>query len=212
MTFETIQAKLIKNSWIIILSIIITNIILFANIYNSIYLSNITLGLNINNAQYQSSLTNSNNFAANTYDKTLENLSIYLSNRLSSPDIQYEISEGAKLKQKIDTKKPFYEVKNQNAGFVNVSFNAQSRVEGENFINSVNAVFQNKIVTEWNKDRPQIFTIDQSNKSKTDFNSSVIQVKPPIQSALLPTIVGIFIGSFIALLLPITKPKIKEIN
>ncbi|MBC7471777.1 MAG: hypothetical protein H7196_00725 [candidate division SR1 bacterium] len=212
MTFETIRAKLIKNSWVIIASIIILNLSLLTNTYNSTYLSSITVGLSINNAQYQSLISSSNNFAANTYDKTLENLSMYLSNRFASPDIQYEISENAKLRQKIDTKKPFYEIKNQSAGFVNISYNAESKQQGENFINSVNTVFLNKIITEWNKDRPQIFIIDQSNKGKNDFSSSVIQVKPPIQNALLPTIAGIFIGSLLALLLPSFNKKFKAVD
>lgn len=212
MTFELFREKLIKNSWVIILSIIILNLSLFTNTYNSSYLSNTTVGLSINNAQYQSLLTNSNNFAANTYDKTLDNLSLYLTNRFASPDIQYEISETAKLGEKIDTKKPFYEIKNQSGGFVNIIYNAESKAQGENFINSVNKVFVNKIVAEWNKDRPQIFTIDQSNKNKIDLNTSVIEVKPPIQNALLPTIAGILIGSLFAILLPAFKAKGKSNN
>lgn len=212
MTFELIRAKLIKNSWVIILSLIILNASFFTNTYNSSYISSITVGLSINNAQYQSLLTSSNNFAANTYDKTLDNLSLYLTNRFASPDIQYEISENAKLREKIDTKKPFYEIKNQSGGFVNISYSAESKAQGEGFINSVNAVFVNKIVAEWNKDRPQIFMIDQSNKNQTNFNSSVIQVNPPIQNAFLPTIAGVLIGSLIAILLPAFKAKGKSNN
>jgi hypothetical protein len=210
MTFDLIRTKLIKNSWLIIVAIILTNLSLLSNAYSSSYLSSITVGLSINSPQYQSALASSNNFAANTYDKTLQDLSLYLSNRFASPEIQNEISENAKLGAKIDTKKPFYEVKNQGGGFVNVSYIAGSKTEGENFVSSVNNVYLSKIVTEWNKDRPQLFAAEQANKNKIDFNNSIIELKSPIQNRLLPTIAGILLGTFLALIFPIFKNKPKN--
>jgi capsular polysaccharide biosynthesis protein len=202
MTFEYIRTKLLKNSWLVVIAIIVANLSLLTNSYSPSYLASITVGLSINNTQYQSLLSSSNNFATNTYGKTLDDLSLYLSSRLAAPDIQNEISENAKLSEKIDTKKPFYEVKNQNAGFVNVSYSAKTKSEGERFVASVNNVFLSKIVTEWNKDRPQLFVIDQVNKNKIDFNNSVIEVKPPIQNTLLPTIAGFLVGILLAILFP----------
>jgi hypothetical protein len=210
MTFELIRNKLIKNVWLVVATVVIANVSLFANTSSSSYLSSITVGLNINNTQYQNLLVASNNFASNTYDKILEDLSLYLSNRFAAPDIQSEISENAKLGERIDTKKPFYDIKNQSAGFVNISYTAASKAGGENFISSVNNVFLSKIVTEWNRDRPQVFSIDQINKNKVDFNNSIIEVKSPIQNRLLPTIGGLLIGILGALVLPQSKPNSKN--
>jgi capsular polysaccharide biosynthesis protein len=209
MTFELLRTKLIKNSWVILIAVVITNLSLLANTYNPTYLSSVTVGLSINNPQYQNSLASSNNFAANTYDQTLAELGLYLSNRFAAPDIQYEISENAKLGEKIDNKKPFYEIKNQNGGFVNITYTAVSKSTGENFINSVNNTFLTKIVTEWNKDRPQVFAVDQTSKNKIDFNNSIVEVKPPLQNKLLPTIAGILLGVLLALILPSIKNKHK---
>jgi capsular polysaccharide biosynthesis protein len=202
MTFETLRTRFLKNIWMVIIAIIVANLSLFSATSTSTYLSTITVGMNPNNLEYKNLLTQSNNFAANNYDKSLEDLSLYLVNRFSAPDIQFEISESAKLNQKIDNKKAFYDVKTQNAGFVNLTYNAGSRDQGQAFINSVNTVFQNKIIKEWNSDRPSIFAITPKTIDSVAFNNAIIESKPSFQNNALPSVAGIIIGFLLALFIP----------
>jgi hypothetical protein len=210
MTFADIRTKLIKNSWMIVVVLIISNLSLLSKTSNSSYLASSTVGLNINNTQYTSLMTSSTNFAQNTYDNTQDDFSLYLSSRFAAPDIQNEIAQNAKIGAKVDTKKPFYEVKSQYAGFVNVTYTAGDIDEANRFNQAVNSVFEARIIGEWNKNRPQIFQVEVSDKNKGASSNSVVEVKPPLQNTLLPSIVGIVIGILVALALPVFSFKKKQ--
>ena len=202
MTFSQVQTKLFRNNWLIVLLLVISNLSLYNRSNSPTYVSSTTVGLSINNTQYQGLLASSTSFAQNTYDQTLSELSLYLSSRFTSVDIQSEVSQAGDLGAKIDTKKPFYEVKSQGAGFVNITYISGSRDEGLRLVQAVNTVYATKIIPEWNRSRPQFFQIVQTDQDKTTPINSVTEVKPPLQNSFLPSIIGLLFGIFLALALP----------
>jgi capsular polysaccharide biosynthesis protein len=202
MTFLELRTKLLKNSWIILISIILFNLVLLPKTNDSTFLASTTVGVSLNNPQYQAVATGQNSELASNYDGMLKEFSLYLSSRYQAPDIQSEIAKNLNKQIKIDTKKPFYEVKTQNAGYTNISYESGNRGEATDFNNSVVRVFNDIIIQEWNKDRPALFTVENTDKSRK-FTSSINENKPSVQTSALPSVVGIFIGSFLALVLPI---------
>jgi hypothetical protein len=202
MTFSDLRTKILKNSWIILISIILFNLVLLPKTNDSTFLASTTVGVSLNNPQYQAVAIGQNSELASNYDAMLKEFSLYLSSRYQAPDIQTEIAKNLNKQVKIDTKKPFYEVKTQNAGYTNVSYESGNKAEADEFNTAVTKVFDETILTEWNKGRSSLFTIENSDKSRK-FTSSVNENKPSVQTSALPSVVGVLVGAFLALILPI---------
>jgi hypothetical protein len=201
MTFSDIAMRIVKRWGIILIIVGVANALFFPKTSNPRFLSSVSMGMNFNSSQYQSLLQAGNNFAQSSYEVALEQFSLYLTNRLSSPEIQSEITKSGKIGATVDAKKPFYEVKSQAGGFVNVYYFAQSQDEGDMFIKSALDVYENKILREWNAARPPMFAVQPM--PRDTYNMQVTQLSSTIPNLLLPTISGLLVGVFIALLLPL---------
>jgi hypothetical protein len=206
MTFLDFKNRLLKNWWIILLTIVASNIFLLPKTNDPVYLASTTVGININNPQFQSVATSQNSNLAANYDALLKEFSLYLTSRYQSPDIQTELAKRLEKQVNIDLKKPFYSVNTQSAGFVNVSLSVPNEGEAVKFNNAVIAVYDEVILQEWNKNRPSLFTIENSDKSRK-FTSTYNKNQPLLQMSALPSLVGVLCGIAIALIFPTFSKK-----
>jgi hypothetical protein len=208
MTFAHLIDKVKRLWWLVLASTIAFSLIFFPWLSESQYQASIGFGLNLNSLQ--SSTRDGNTDLA--YVTSLEAFSLYLQNRFSSIEIQELISRnmGAGVSSFSD-KKPFYDVSNQGGGFISLGYTSQDETLAKKFL-SVSKEAYNQLVQEWNEQRAGGFEI----KPMTKFIETVTPVSRSKQMQVLPTIAGLLLGIFIALILPISKPadksELKPIN
>jgi hypothetical protein len=204
MTFSDIRTKILTYWWVLLIAILASNGLLLQKASTPSYLASSTVGLSTNSQLFQNSAALPSSTIATNYDAMLKEFSLYLVSRFQSPDIQSLLAKKLNISPTIDMKKPFYEVKGQNAGFVTISSSQSSEKGGIDFNNAVSDIFNETIIGEWNKGRPALFTIENTDKSRS-FTSTVYKNESSIQTSILPSIVGLLVGVFIILLLPIRK-------
>ncbi len=204
MTFFDIRTKILTYWWVLLAIILASNGLLLQKASNPTYLASTTVGLSANSQLFQNTASLPSSNVVTNYDAMLKEFTLYLTSRYQAPDVQSLIAKKLNISPTIDVKKPFYEVKPQNAGFVTVSSSQSSEKSGIDFNNAVNDVFNDTIVAEWNKGRAAVFAVENTDKSRS-FTSTVYKNESSIQTSILPSIVGLLIGVFIILLLPIRK-------
>lgn len=199
MTISDLTRRVLAYWWIIIATGVAFTLLLFPWSSDTQYVGAITVGINFNDPSLsdfeQSQIS---------YVDSFEQLSIYVEQRFSAIEIQSTINEEADLNiGSLSNGNPFYELENQGAGFVNITYTANNREEAEKFLIGAKAGY-NQIISEWNDARQNEFTV----RPMTTFSESVVEVQKPIQFQLLPVISGVLIGVVLIMILP--KPKQKK--
>jgi hypothetical protein len=199
MTISTLINKL-KTYWYVILILpILFSFFGFSSYNNKTeYKASIGLGYTFNSPDYTK-------VSSDNYDRAINSGGEYLANRFKSVEVQKRItSEMGIGDSKIDPKKPFYELANQQAGFVNVVASFGSESEANNFLIAIKKTYTELLQTEKNFNENTPYKI----KPMENFIQSVIKTSTPIQFQFLPTIFGLLLGISIALLLPGKKQKL----
>lgn len=199
MTISALLNKL-KNYWYIILILpILFSFFGFSSYNNKTeYKASIGLGYTFNSPDYTK-------VSSDNYDRAINSGGEYLVNRFKSVEIQKRIiSDMGISDNKIDAKKPFYELTNQQAGFVSASANFGSELEANTFLLAVKKTYTELLQTEKNFNENSSYKI----KPMENFMQSIIKTSTPIQFQILPTIFGLLLGFLVALLLPEKKQKL----
>jgi hypothetical protein len=136
------------------------------------------------------------------YTQSLTDFSLYLKSRFTSVEIQDQIAKDMKISPRLNSVTAFYEVNNQNGGFVNLIYISSNKQEAENFLASSEKAYQN-LVIEWNNSRPEPFTVTP----QSNFTSSVVEMPAALQKTILPYITGVLLGLFVILVLPAKSVK-----
>ena len=192
MTISTLLDKL-KTYWYIILFLTILFTFFGFSSYNNKteYKASIGLGYTFNSPEYTK-------VSSDNYDRAINSGGEYLTNRFKSTEIQKRVaSEMGIGDSKIDAKKPFYDLANQQAGFVSILASFRSESEANNFLNAIKKTYTELLQTEKNFNENSPYKI----KPMENFIQSVIKTSTPIQFQILPTIFGLLLGILIVLLL-----------
>jgi capsular polysaccharide biosynthesis protein len=199
MTISTLIGKLKRYWYILVILPILFSLFGFSSYNNKTeYKASIGLGYTFNSPDYSK-------VSSDNYDRAINSGGEYLANRFKSVEIQKRIvSEMGIGDSRIDAKKPFYEIANQQAGFVNVLATFGSDTEANNFLNAVKKTYIELLQTEKNFNESSPYKI----KPMENFLQSVVKTTTPIQFQILPTIFGLLLGILVALLLPAKKQKL----
>ncbi len=131
------------------------------------------------------------------YANLLEGISYYLVKQFASVQIQTTIAEIIGLETaNLSENSPFYEVKNQDMGYVNLIYTGNNEEEVQRFVVASNEGYE-EIITKWNQNRP-----DEAKISAQEPDSRIIKLEPTIQEFFFPTVSGIIIGFSVIVLLP----------
>jgi hypothetical protein len=199
MTISILISKL-KHYWYITLILpILFSLFGFSSYNNKTeYKASIGLGYTFNSPDYSK-------VSSDNYDRAINSGGEYLANRFNSVEIQKRITSEMNFgDNKIDSKKPFYDISNQQAGFVNVLATFASEIEANNFLTIVKKTYTELLQTEKNFNEASPYKV----KPMENFIQSIIKTSTPIQFQILPTIFGLLLGILIALLLPSKKQKL----
>ena len=200
-----------KFWWIPLILTILFSAFGFSEFANKIeYRANISVGATYNNPEYLKTLPQDRALS-------LSKLGEYLSNRFKAPEIQIRIAQETREANStnrknlevsdisIDYKKTFYDVANQENGFVSIGANFKSEAEAQSFLAAVKGTYKNLIETENYSELPAYRIRPMDN-----FKESVIIVKTPIQFKILPTILGFLLGLLLLLILPFNKKRLEH--
>ena len=199
MTISTLINKF-KTYWYITIILPILFSFFGFSSYNSKteYKASIALGYTFNSPDYAK-------VSSDNYDRAINSGGEYLANRFKSVEVQKRITSEIGLgDNRIDPKKPFYELANQQAGFVNILASFGSEAEANNFLQAVKKTYTELLQTEKNFNENSPYKI----KPMENFIQSVIKTSTPIQFQILPTIFGLLLGLLIVSLLPGKQPKL----
>jgi capsular polysaccharide biosynthesis protein len=199
MTISNLLGKLKRYWYLIVILPILFSLFGFSSFNNKTeYKASIGLGFTLNSADYSK-------VGTDNYDRAINSGGEYLANRFKSLEVQKRIvSEMNMGDSKIDSKKPFYELSNQQAGFVNVLATFGSELEANNFLNAVKKTYTEVLLTEKNFNEASPYRI----KPMENFLQSIVKTTTPLQFQVLPTIFGLLLGVLLALLLPAKKSKL----
>lgn len=200
MTFGELRKKLINRWLVVAILIIVTNLVLLPRINQESYVASIGFGLNPSTQKTDDSLSAGNN--GEGYGLVLEQLSLYISNRFSSIEIQSKIASELGFESNYKVESPFYDVNPQQAGFVSLTYSNPNKENAEKFFPATKTVYQ-QIINEWNSSRPEVYKI----RAMKDFNQSVSVNSPTKQFQILPTLVGLLVGLAIILTIPLKSNK-----
>jgi hypothetical protein len=159
------------------------------------YRASITIGATLNNQDYV--------FSGNeNFDRHLNTLSEYLVNRFKAVDTQQKIIDLTNnSSSRIDPKKPFYEIVDQKAGFVNISTIVGSQIEAKTFNDAIKTTYTNLINLEKNQNELTNYKITPA----ATFSESISEYNTPIQIQALPSIIGFLLALLIVTILPMKK-------
>ncbi len=159
---------------------------------NTDYRASISLGLAANSPDFPLA-------SGENYDRYLTTLSEFLANRLKSIEVQKLIlSELSLPDNRIDPKKPIYDITNQNSGFVNVSGIFDDKTKAENFLKATKKAYTTIVTTEKNNNENSPYKI----QAQTQFLETIVEVKAPLQTTLAPTVLGILLALLLTVILP----------
>jgi hypothetical protein len=210
MSFEMFLIRCRRFWWIPLLLTILFTFLGFSSFVDKVeYRANISVGATYNNPEYLKTLPQDRALS-------LSKLGEYLSNRFKSPEIQVRIAQetqdaNSSNKQKsneisevtIDYKKPFYDVANQENGFVSIGANFRNEVDAQSFLAAIKSTYKNLIETENYSELPAYRIRPMDN-----FKESIIKIKTPIQFKVLPTILGLLLGLLLLLVLPFRAKRL----
>lgn len=193
MTIATLFNKLKQYWYLIVIFPILFSIFGFSSFNNKTeYKASIGLGFTFNSPDYAKA-------SSDNFDRAINSGGEYLTNRFKSLEVQKLIATQAGIgDNRIDSKKPFYELSNQQAGFVNVVATFGSEPEANSFLNAVKKTYTELLQTEKSFNESSPYRI----KPMENFLQSIVKTTTPIQFQLLPTIFGLVLGILLALLLP----------
>jgi hypothetical protein len=199
MTISILIGKLKRYWYIILILSILFSFFGFSSYNNKTeYKASIGLGYTFNSPDYSK-------VSSDNYDRAINSGGEYLVNRFKSVEIQKRVAQDLGIgDNKIDAKKPFYELTNQQAGFVSVAGSFGSEIEANAFLASIKKTYTELLQTEKSFNESSPYKV----KPMENFVQSVIKVSTPIQFQILPTIFGLLLGILIVLLLPAKKQKL----
>jgi hypothetical protein len=199
-----------KFWWIPLIFTIVFSFFGFSDFVNkSEYRANISVGATYNNPEYLKTLPQDRALS-------LSKLGEYLTNRFKSPEIQIRIAQETNETNSaskkgleasdisIDYKKTFYDVVNQENGFVSIGANFKSQEEAQSFLAAIKGTYKNLIETENYSELPAYRIRPMDN-----FKESVIVVKTPTQFKILPPIFGLLLGLLLLLILPFRAKRLE---
>jgi hypothetical protein len=170
-----IFTKLLKYSWIIISITTLSSIASFSFLNSKKYEANITLGLSFNNPKLMEIGVDPINVETPNFIEKQGKLSRFLENRLASVESQQIIVNQLELELvNLNPEKPIYQLKDQEMGFISVSYTTDYMPEAEKF---------NKVMYE------EVYTsiINQWNDSKIE-NFQITGIQKPVQSVQVKTV------------------------
>ncbi len=211
MSYQMFLIRCRKFWWIPFILVILFSFLGFSSFVDKVeYRANITVGATYNNPEYLKTLPQDRALS-------LSKLGEYLSNRFKSPEIQIRVAQETREANStnkkgletsdiaIDYKKTFYDIANQENGFVSIGANFKSEVEAQSFLAAIKGTYKNLIETENYSELPA-YKI----KPMDNFKESVIIVKTPIQFKMLPTILGLLLGLLLLLILPFNGKRLEH--
>ncbi len=211
MSYEMFLIRCRKFWWIPVILTILFTFLGFSSFVDKVeYRANISVGATYNNPEYLKTLPQDRAVS-------LSKLGEYLVNRFKAPEIQVRIAQETREANSanrkgletsditIDYKKTFYDVTNQENGFVSIGANFKSEAEAQSFLSAIKSTYKNLIETENYSELPAYRIRPMDN-----FKESVIIVKTPIQFKILPTILGLLLGLLLLLILPFNKKRLEH--
>ncbi len=200
MTFADLFLKFRKFWPLLIIFPILINLVSAPFLFQEKYQAHVSYGLSVPlDESLQEDEKEEINFEKERikYANLLEGISYFLVKQFASVQIQHIIAEIIGLETaNLSENTPFYEVKNQDMGYVNLIYTGHSEEEVQRFIEGSNEGYE-EIIAKWNENRP-----DEAKISAQDPDSQIIKLEPTIQEFLFPTIAGIIIGFSVIVLLP----------
>jgi|GEM_PF-6316460 hypothetical protein len=198
-----ILKRLLKYSWIII-SVTIISLIGSFSLLNSIkYEANITLGLSFNNPKLMETGIDPVNVETPNFIEKQGKLSRFLENRLASVESQQMVIDQLQLGQtNLSADKPIYKLKDQEMGFISITYTASSESEAEKFNKVMYEEVYRSIINQWNDSKIENFQITGIQKPVQS-----VQVKTVTLQEKLIAPISVFI---LSILLTITWPEPKN--
>jgi hypothetical protein len=214
MSFEMFLIRLGRFWWIPLVLAVTFSMFGFSSFVDKVeYRANISIGATYNNPEYLKTTPQDRALS-------LSKLSEYLVNRFKSPEIQFRIAQETQEANSsyksnkneiddviIDYKKTFYDVANQENGFVSIGANFKNDADAQSFLVAIKSSYKNLIETENYSELPAYRIRPMDN-----FKESIIKVKTPIQFKILPTILGFLLGLLLLLTLPFRSKRLTHDN
>lgn len=195
-----ILKRLVKFSWIIIALTTISLIASFSLLNSKKYEANITLGLSFNNPKLVETGIDPVNVETPNFIEKQGKLSRFLENRLASVESQQIVINQLELEQiNLSADKPIYQLKDQEMGFITISYTTDYQPEAEKFNKVMYEDVYKSIIEQWNDSKIENFQITGIQKPVQS-----VQVKTVGLQEKLIAPVSVFI---LALLLTITWPE-----
>jgi hypothetical protein len=199
----TILKRLLKLSWIIFSITIISSIASFSLLNSKKYEANITLGLSFNNPKLMETNIDPVNVETPNFIEKQGKLSRFLENRLASVESQQIIVDQLGLEsENLNPEKPIYKLKDQEMGFITITYTANSESEAEKFNNVMFEQVYKSVIEQWNDSKIDNFQITGIQKPVRS-----VQVKLVTLQEKLIAPVSVFI---LSILLIITWPEPKN--
>lgn len=195
MTFSDLSSRLKKYWWVIILTTLIAVVFFVPRLSADKYFASIGVGISYNDDSFPTT-----GDAASGYTDSLEKLSLFLTERYNAVENQQVVAAEMGVNPNYSHETAFYNVVNNNGGFVTLSTESGSQEEADKFISGVKKAYT-AIVAEWNSSRAPQYRV----QAQTDFNQTVTTQKAPLQVKFLPVLAGFLIGCLLALILPLKK-------
>lgn len=209
MTIQNIINKIIARWWLVLIFFLISLAVFFPNLSSHYYKASIGLGANFNSPAF----IRSGIQTSSQYVEGMDELSRYLSARFSSVEVQMRINQEAELGlTNFQATTPFYEITRQGGGYISITFDSSKKEKAEKFLEVVKNVYSEIITTEMSGDH---VLVDFQIKPQEDFFSHISEVRKPLQLKILPILVGLLAGLFVAIILPYKseaqiKPEVEK--
>jgi len=212
MSFAEIAYKIWNRWWITLIPAIILFTVFFPLVYQTKYTAVIQFVVDAKSVSLpskQSDIAMSEIELRSDYNSIVASLSRFFYKQYRSINIQTLIAEKIGFPQdKINSKTPFYTVEDQTLGYVELTFESTNKDSVEKFLQVSEDVFF-EIINDWNNFKQEDFKI----KSNQDIESKILTKSTPVQSLLLPAILGFLGGLFVVIIWPLRdKNAISEIN
>jgi len=198
MTIQDYIRRLKRYWWVVTGTTLAFFLILFPWITTPQYAGSISVGINFNNPTLSTKEQ-----SQQAYVESFQQLTIYLEQRFTSIEVQSGIARRMnKSVSNINSRRAFYDLTSQGAGFVSLAYTTPDKDEAARYIEAVKEEYR-VIINEWNNQRLDEFRITPQDS----FVSQVTAVTPPQQFRLFSVIGGLLIGLFITAFLPLGSKK-----
>ena len=192
MTFSTFLTRLRRYWWLIPLFVLLSLVSFLPSLQGNSYISSISVGF-----QYNNTALPDGGEELTGYTESLEDFSLYLTNRYTAVDIQDVVARALNQSVLYSEVEAFYTVTNQGGGFVNLTYEAASQAQAEEFLDGVKDAYQT-IIDEWNSTRLPRFQVTP----QTEFVEVITVQEPSPQQLALPIVASLLLGIFVILILP----------